>query len=113
MKKPPYVSHYLVLKDLIDGIDVRQYSDVVMYLTTRIENIKVDLIKNGIKFIEDITRASKYSTYKPYILYPSIENINKAKKLLELYKTDEVLKFLELKQIISDESQGSYWLYEL
>ena len=108
MKKPPYVSHYLVLKDLIDGIDVRQYSDVVMYLTTRIENIKVDLIKNGIKFIEDITRASKYSTYKPYILYPSIENINKAKKLLELYKTDEVLKFLELKQIISDESQGNY-----
>jgi len=108
MKKPPYVSHYLVLKDLIDGIDVRQYSDVVMYLTTRIENIKVDLIKNGIEFVEDITRASKYSTYKPYILYPSIENINKAKKLLELYKTDEVLKFLELKQIISDESQGNY-----
>ena len=108
MKKPPYVSHYLVLKDLIDGVDVRQYSDVVMYLTTRIENIKVDLVKNGIEFIEDITRVSKYSTYKPYILYPSIENINKAKKLLELYKTDEVLKFLELKQIISDESQGNY-----
>jgi len=108
MKKPPYVSHYLVLKDLIDGVDVRQYSDIVVYLTSRIENIKVDLVKNGIKFIEDITKASKYSIYKPYILYPSLENINNAKKILELYKTDEVLKFLELKQIISDESHREY-----
>ena len=95
MAKPHYISHYLVLKDLIDGIDVRQFSDVVVYLTSRIENIKGELVKDGIEFIEDITRPSTYSTYKPYILYPSIENLNNAKKLLEKYKTDEVLKFLE------------------
>lgn len=113
MKKPSYLSHYLILKDLIDGVDVRQHSDTVVYLTARIENIKVDLVKNGIEFIEDITRTSRYSTYKPYILYPSLENINKAKKLLEQYTTDDILKFLELKQIISDESQREDWLNEL
>ena len=105
MQKPHKVAHYLVLKDLIDGVDVRKYSDIVVYLTSRIENIKVDLVKDGIKFIDRITRASKYSTYKPYILYPSLENIQKAKILLEQYGTDEVLKFLELQQVITDESQ--------
>lgn len=103
MKKPPLVSHYLILRDLINGIDVRTYSDIVIYLTSRIENIKVDLVKNGIQFIEDITRESKYSTYKPYILYPSEENIQKAKKLLKTYETKEVLLFLEQKQLISNE----------
>ena len=103
MKKPPYVSHYLVLKDLIAGVDVRQYSDVIHYLTSRIENIKVDLVKDGIEFIEDITKQSTYSTYKPYILKPTIENINKAKKQLLVYQTDEVVQFLELKEIISNE----------
>ena len=32
LKKPPYTSRYLVLRDLIAGVDVRQYSDVVHYL---------------------------------------------------------------------------------
>ncbi|ADG92280.1 hypothetical protein Arnit_0615 [Arcobacter nitrofigilis DSM 7299] len=103
MKKPPYVSHYLVLKDLIDGVDVRRYSDTITYLTSRIENIKVDLIKNGIAFVEDITRESKYSTYKPYILYPSLQNMQKAKELLDIYGTKEVLRFLDQKQLILDE----------
>lgn len=103
MKKPPFVSHCLVLRDLIDGVDVRKYSDIVVYLTARIENIKVDLVKNGIQFVEDITRESKYSTYKPYILYPSEENILRAKELLKTYETEEVLLFLDQKQLISDE----------
>ncbi len=107
MKKPPFTSHYLVLKDLIDGIDVRTYSDVVVYLTARIENIKSDLVKEGIEFIEDITKESKYSTYKPYILYPSIENIQRAKKLLEQYETEAILEFLSSKHIVLDDEKSS------
>ncbi len=95
MKKPPYVSHYLVLRDLINGIDVREKNDVIFYLTSRIENIKGDLVKNGIEFIEDISKETSYSHYKPYILKPSESNILKAKKLLEKFASKEVLNFLE------------------
>lgn len=96
MKKPPYVSHYLVLKDLLTGIDVRMYSDTLFYLTSRIENIKCDLVKEGIEFIEDISKETSYSYYKPYILTPSETNILRAKKLLERYASKEVIKFLEV-----------------
>lgn len=101
MKKPHYVSHYLVLKDLLNNIDVRTHSDIIFYLTSRIENIKVDLVKSGIEFIEDVSRESTYSHYKPYILHPTNENINKAKELLERYATEEVLLFLENKQKVN------------
>lgn len=97
MKKPSYVSHYLVLKDLLQNIDVRIHSDVIVYFTSRIENIKVDLVKSGIKFIEDVSKESRYSHYKPYILYPTKENLDNAEKLLKRYETDEVLSFLENK----------------
>ncbi len=106
MKKPPYVSHYLVLKDLLDGVDVRQHSDVVVYLTSRIENIKLDITKYGVEFIEDISKESRYAHYKPYILLPTADNINRAKELLEKYGTDEVLEFLESKPNI--EAVGYY-----
>lgn len=98
MKKPKGVSHYLVLRDLINGIDVREKSDVLFYLTSRIENIKCDLNKKGIDFIEDITKESTYSKYKPYILKPSKDNIQKAEDLIQIYATDEVLEFLEEKK---------------
>jgi len=104
MKKPPYTSHYLVLKDLIDGIDVRQFSDTIVYLTSRIENIKVDLVKSGIEFIEDVSRESRYSHYKPYILQPTSENINRAKKLLGSYASNEILSFLEQKPRVHNET---------
>jgi len=109
MKKPPFTSHYLVLVDLLAGVDVREKSDIIFYLTSRIENIKVDLKKEGIEFIEDISKESTYSTYKPYILLPSDENIKRAKELLKRYSTDKVLSFLEQKQRVfkKDESQGS------
>jgi len=97
MKKPKYISHYLVLKDLIDGIDVREKSDIIFYLTSRIENIKVDLVKEGIEFIEDISKETTYSYYKPYLLVPSERNICYAKKVLERYETNEILAFLEHK----------------
>ncbi len=97
MKKPHYVSHYLVLKDLINGIDVREKNDVIFYLTSRIENIKSHLKKEGIEFIEDISKETSFSSYKPYLLIPSESNILKAKKLLEKYCTDEILNFLEQK----------------
>ena len=83
-----------MLKDLLDGIDVRQYSDTVVYLTSRIENIKLDITKQNIEFIEDISKESRYAHYKPYILLPTADNINRAKELLERYSTDEVIEFL-------------------
>lgn len=98
MKKPPFISHYLVLKDLIAGIDVRAKSDTIFYLTSRIENIKVDLVKEGIEFIEDISKETTYSHYKPYLLMPSEDNINKAIKLLRRYETKKVLEFISEKQ---------------
>jgi len=112
IKKPPFVSHYLVLSDLLNNIDVRVKSDAVHYLTGRIENIKLDLKKQGIEFIEDVTKQSKFATYKPYILLPTSDNIDKAKKLLDRYATDEVLSFLEQKPYIEvaeskDEAKGS------
>ena len=118
MKKPRNISHYLVLKDLLNNIDVRQYSDMIVYLTARIENIKMDLVKLGIEFIDDVSRESRYSYYKPYILQPTADNLSKAKKLLESYATDEVLSFLEQKpnaEMVENcnEAKGSNWLPEL
>ena len=95
MRKPPYVSHYLVLSDLLNNVDVRQYSDRIVYLTSRIENIKTALKKDGLEFIEDASKDSRYSHYKPYILEPTVNNLNNAKKLLKRYATDGVLSFLE------------------
>lgn len=100
MRKPPYISHYLVLKDLIAGVDVRIYSDTIVYLTSRIENIKMDLLKDGVQFIDDISKESKYSYYKPYILLPTKENIIIAEEVLIKYATSEVLDFLEVKQSV-------------
>ncbi len=100
MKKPPYTSHYLVLNDLIKGIDVRQHSDSVFYLCGRIENIKNDLVKEGLRFDEEAIAYSKYSHYKPYILKTNKENIKHAEELLKRYATPQVLAFL-------DESQKS------
>ena len=93
--KPPFISHYLVLIDLLAGKDVRMYSDSIYYLTSRIENIKLDLAKEGLEFIEDVKKETSYSYYKPYILVPNDSNITKAKELLDRYRTEEVLEFLE------------------
>lgn len=101
MRKPNFVSHYLVLSDLLNDVDVREKSDIIFYLTARIENIKLDLVKQGIMFIEDASKESRYSHYKPYILVNTDDNINRAKKLLESYASDEVLSFLENKQTVS------------
>lgn len=101
MKKPSYVSHYLVLNDLIKGIDVREKVDFIHYLTSRIENIKGELVKEGIEFQEDITKLTKYSYYKPYVLAQSKENLQRAEHLLNKYATDEVLEFLEIKQNVA------------
>lgn len=98
MKKPNGLSHYLVLRDLLKGIDVREKNDVVVYMTSRIENIKCDLSSQGLDFIEDIRKDSTYSNYKPYILKPTKDNIQKAEDLIQIYATDEVLAFLEEKK---------------
>lgn len=95
MRKPAFVSHYLVLHDLIDGIDVRQYSDRIRYLCARIENIKLDLVKEGLRFDEEATAETKYVHYKPYILERDAVNMALAEQLLKRYGTEEVLQFLE------------------
>lgn len=102
MKKPPYISHYLVLLDLINGIDVKEKVDFIYYLCSRIENIKSDLKKEGIEFLDDEYKETAYSRYKLYILAPTKENIDKVKNLLERYGTEEVINFLknnELKKV--------------
>ena len=94
-KKPPYTSHYLVLKDLIIGIDVRKYSDSLVYLCSRIENIKNDLVKEGLRFDEEAIAKSTYSYYKPYVLINDEPNMKLAKALLIKYGTPKVLRFLD------------------
>jgi len=94
MKKPRFISHYLVLRDLLQGIDVRRFSDTVVYLTSRIENIKHDLVKRGLEF-EDEIRETSYSHYKPYRLKQTEANIALATRLLDEYFTEKVGAFLE------------------
>jgi hypothetical protein len=98
MKKPPYISHYLILTDLLKGEDVRAKSDVLFYLTSRIENVKYDLAKKGLEFEEEAVKKSEFSHYKPYLLKPTPQNIQRAKELRESYKNDDLLEFLEQKQ---------------
>lgn len=95
MSKPHFTSHYLVLNDLIRGVDVRQHSDSVVYLCSRIENIKNDLVKQGLHFDEDAVAYSRYSHYKPYILQNDSENMKRAEELLKQYATTKVLAFLD------------------
>jgi hypothetical protein len=96
MKKPPFVSHYLVLRDLLDGVDVRSRNDSIHYLTSRIENIKMDLVNRGILFDEEAVVKTKYSHYKPYRLIQTDQNIKRAEKLLKTFATEKVKQFLSL-----------------
>ena len=79
----------------MNNVDVRQFSDRVVYLTARIENIKNDLVKQGLQFDEEVKANSSYSYYKPYILIKDNENMELAKNLLKRYKTDKVIQFLK------------------
>jgi len=94
-KKPSYLSHYLVLSDLIAGIDVRQYPDILHYNTSRIENIKNNLVKDGLLFDEEAKAFSRFSYYKPYVLIRSKDNLELAKQVLKKFATDKVMDFLE------------------
>ena len=95
MRKPILVSHYLILRDLMNNVDVRQFSDRIVYLTARIENIKNDLVKRGLRFDEEAKANSSYSYYKPYILIKDNENMELAERLLKQYKTEKVIQFLK------------------
>lgn len=95
--KPPYISHYLFLRDLIHKGSVSSIDDKREYLTSRLSNVKLDLKKRGLKFVEDIEyKNSKYATYKPYKLIPSEANIAKAKEVLESLGTVKIKEFLGL-----------------
>ena len=95
IRKPPFLSHYLVLRDLLDGVDVRSENDSIFYFTSRIENIKLYLKDIGIEFDENAKSYSKYSDYKPYILIQNESNIKRAYELLEKFESKEILEFLE------------------
>jgi len=101
-KKPNFISHYLVLKDLISGVDVRQFSDHIVYLTSRIENIKNELCNRGLLFDEYAIAYTKLSHYKPYVLIQTEANIKLAKELLEQYKTEKVSNFLSRKDEVQE-----------
>ena len=95
IKKPPFISHYLVLRDLIDGVDVRSKNDSIFYFTSRIENIKLYLKEIGLQFDENAKAYSTFSDYKPYVLIQNELNIKRAYELLEKFESKEILEFLE------------------
>jgi len=103
-KKPNFTAHYLVLADLINNIDVRAKVDFIHYLTSRIENIKCDLKKYGLRFEENARTYTQYSWYKPYILMQDEKNMKLAQELLsEKFGTMKVVKFLGFNSL-EDES---------
>lgn len=97
MKKPPYISHYLVLRDLLNGVNVKNVPSI-HYLCSSIRNIKYDIKKEDIEFLENKYMETTYSHYKLYLLVPTEENIKKSKSLLKKYATKEVIAFLKEKE---------------
>ena len=104
IKKPPFISHYLVLRDLIDGVDVRSKNDSIFYFTSRIENIKLYLKEIGLQFDENAKAYSTFSDYKPYVLIQNELNIKRAYELLEKFESKEILEFIEIL-----ENERLYW----
>ena len=96
IKKPPFISHYLVLRDLIDGVDVRSKNDNIFYFTSRIENIKLYLKEIGLQFDENAKAYSTFSDYKPYVLMQNESNIKKAYEILDRFESKEILEFIEM-----------------
>ena len=96
IKKPPFISHYLVLRDLIDGVDVRSKNDNIFYFTSRIENIKLYLKEIGLQCDENAKAYSTYSDYKPYVLMQNESNIKKAYEILDIFESKEILDFIEI-----------------
>ncbi len=96
MKKPPFVSHYLVLRDLIDGVDVRSKNDSIFYFTSRIENIKLYLKEIGLQFDENAKAYSTFSDYKPYVLIQNESNIKRAYEILDRLESKDILEFIEI-----------------
>lgn len=95
MSKPHFISQYLVLRDIIEGIDVRAVDAKKVYLTSRIENIKVEFKKHGLRFKEKAKEDSTYADYKLYILIQDEANMALAQELLEKYATPKVLFFID------------------
>lgn len=96
IKKPPFISHYLVLRDLIDGVDVRSKNDSIFYFTSRIENIKLYLKEVGLQFDENAKAYSTFSDYKPYVLMQNESNIKRAYEILDRLESKEILDFIEI-----------------
>ena len=104
IKKPPFISHYLVLRDLIDGIDPRSKNDNIFYFTSRIENIKLYLKEIGLQFDENAKAYSTFSDYKPYVLIQNELNIKRAYEILDRFESKEILEFIEIL-----ENERLYW----
>ncbi len=104
IKKPPFISHYLVLRDLIDGIDPRSKNDNIFYFTSRVENIKLYLKEIGLQFDENAKAYSTFSDYKPYVLIQNELNIKRAYEILDRFESKEILEFIEIL-----ENERLYW----
>ncbi len=85
MRKPPHLSHYLIITSLINEEPVST-KDSQLFYTSRIENIITEFRDAGLLFKEDAKATSKYSWYKPYILVQSDENLLNAIALQNSYK---------------------------
>ena len=95
MNKPNYISRYLVLRDLIKKENVREHNPKIVYLTSRIENVKLELKEAGLKFDERAKAFGIYASYKPYILINDADNMKLAEALLKEYSTPKIKAFLQ------------------
>lgn len=93
MKKPAFLSHFLVLQDLINGMDVKASLERERYYTSRLANIIMNLRDDGILFEEDAKETTLYSWYKPYRMIKNEANIQRAKDVLKRYSSDAVESF--------------------
>ncbi len=95
MGKPNFISRYLVLRDLIKGENVREKNPKIAYLTSRIENVKLEIKEAGLRFNEKAKAFGTYAPYKPYILINDTDNMKLAEALLEEYNTPKIKAFLK------------------
>jgi UDP:flavonoid glycosyltransferase YjiC (YdhE family) len=82
MKKPPFISHFLVIEDLKHRVDIST-TDGAVYFCRRLENIFSEFRKEGVIFNEHNYTSSKFSNYKIYQIIYTPDNLN---RLLELQK---------------------------
>ncbi len=94
MKKPPFLSHLLIGKALLEKRPVSTSLGVDHFFVRRIENIISEYRKEGVLFDEQATEESRYSWYKPYRIIDTPENVERLKNLVDYFRS-KVDSFIE------------------